>query len=181
MEVHGLAGKPLTLIVRDDLGHVVRGDSRMALARAEKQPLTSERLREQLGRLGGTPFKLGELKNCLEGGVVLPISDLNRLRREAVSELEALRAQPKRWSLECGMPGEAAPSSAPDPALRTPHLIVLVRTFPQLEAAMNSGVTTLYCEFEDPKKYREAVAAGAAPQGGDRRASGDIRRAAADL
>ena len=35
----------------------------MPLAKAEKQPLTTERLREQLGRLGGTPFKLGELKN----------------------------------------------------------------------------------------------------------------------
>ena len=64
MEVHGLAGKPLTLIARDELGHVVRLDSAMPLARAEKQPLTTDRLREQLGRLGGTPFKLGELKNC---------------------------------------------------------------------------------------------------------------------
>ena len=103
MEVHGLAGKPLTLIARDELGHVVRLDSAMPLARAERQPLTSDRLREQLGRLGGTPFKLGELKNFLEGDVVLPVSELNRLRREAVRELEALRAQPKRWSLECGV------------------------------------------------------------------------------
>ena len=84
MEVHGLAGKPLTLIARDELGHVVSLDSAMPLARAEKQPLTTDRLREQLGRLGGTPFKLGELKNCLEGEVVLPVSELNRLRREAV-------------------------------------------------------------------------------------------------
>src|SRR5208283_1809914 len=38
-----------------------------------------------------------------------------------------------------------------------PELIVLVRTLPQLEAALVCGVTTVYCEFEDPKKYREAV------------------------
>ena len=43
-------------------------------------------------------------------------------------------------------------------ALRTPHLIVLVRSLAQLEAALQCGVETLYCEFEDPKKYREAVA-----------------------
>jgi U32 family peptidase len=36
-------------------------------------------------------------------------------------------------------------------------LIALVRTLPQLEAALKCGVTTIYCEFEDPKKYREAV------------------------
>ena len=37
------------------------------------------------------------------------------------------------------------------------HLIVLVRNLPQLEAALKCGATTIYCEFEDPKKYREAV------------------------
>ncbi len=101
MEAHGRAGQPLTLIARDDFGHVVRLDSAMRLARAEKQPLTTDRLREQLGRLGGTPFKLGDLKNSLTGDVLLPVSELNRLRREAVRELEAWRAQPKRWTLEC--------------------------------------------------------------------------------
>ena len=50
MEVHGLAGKPLTVIARDQLGHVVQLESAMPLARAEKQPLTTDRLREQLGR-----------------------------------------------------------------------------------------------------------------------------------
>jgi putative protease len=36
-------------------------------------------------------------------------------------------------------------------------LIVLIRNLAQLEAALACGVTTVYCEFEDPKKYREAV------------------------
>ena len=43
-------------------------------------------------------------------------------------------------------------------AARRPQLIVLVRNLPQLETALQCGVETLYCEFEDPKKYREAVA-----------------------
>jgi putative protease len=164
MEAHGSAGKALTLIARDELGHTVRLDSAMPLAHAEKQPLTSDRLGEQLGRLGGTPFKLGELKNFLEGDVVLPVSELNRLRREAVGELEALRAQPKRWRLECrgwraegGIEGEAAAATDRQAARRTPHLIALVRDLMQLEAALKSGLETLYCEFEDPRKYREAV------------------------
>ncbi|MCX6896515.1 MAG: U32 family peptidase, partial [Verrucomicrobia bacterium] len=98
LEVHGLAGKPLTLIARDDEGHVAKVESAMPLAAAEKQPLTTERLREQLGRLGGTPFCLGKLKNELAGEAMLPMSELNRLRREAVVELEKQRATPKRWS-----------------------------------------------------------------------------------
>ena len=196
MEVQGLIGKPLTLIARDELGHVVRLDSAMPLARAEKQPLVTARLRDQLGRLGGTPFKLGELQNLLAGEVMLPISELNRLRRAAVTELDTQRAQPRRWTLhatstKAGMDREPSParsghesetatqSLARSPQVRTrcepgtargpvagpnctpchsPHLIVLVRSLPQLEAALRGGVETVYCEFEDPKKYREAVA-----------------------
>jgi len=121
MEVHGVAGKPLTLIARDNLGHVVQLDSTMPLARAEKQPLTTDRLKEQLGRLGGTPFKLGELTNSLIGYVLLPVSELNRLRREAVRELEAQRAQPLRWSLTASTPwSTGSPDDNPLPALKGP-------------------------------------------------------------
>ena len=67
------------------------------------------------------------------------------------------------------------------PHSRTPHLIVLVRSLAQLEAALNSGVETLYCEFEDPKKYREAVALARRRQSEAERALGNLRRAAADL
>lgn len=38
------------------------------------------------------------------------------------------------------------------------HLIAVVRNLPQLEAVLRSGIKTLYCEFENPKQYRDAVA-----------------------
>jgi putative protease len=157
MEVHGLVANSLTLIVRDEIGHVVQLDSAMPLAKAEKQPLTTERLREQLGRLGGTPFKLGELKNLLTGAVMLPMSELNRLRREVVTELEMLRVRPKRWLLNEAGNWKSEAVIEKTASLANPELIVLVRSLQQLEAALKCGVQTVYCEFEDPKKYREAV------------------------
>jgi putative protease len=161
IEVHGHAGQPLTLIARDAEGHVAKVESAMPLAKAEKVPLTEEKLRDQLGRLGGTPFKLGELKNFLSGEVLVPVSELNRLRREFVTELEKLRATPRRWGIGSGVLdlGKAASASAPGPRPETPDptLVILVRNLPQLEAALKCGATTVYCEFEDPKKYREAV------------------------
>jgi U32 family peptidase len=172
IEIHGLAGKLLTLIARDESGNVVKIESSIPLAKAEKTPLNEEKLRAQLGRLGGTPFRLGELKNFLNGDVLLPVSELNRLRREVVTELERLRAQPKRWQLygSTGVSPVAFDVSSNAPAEgsfrrdaeKNPRdagatLIVLVRNLPQLEAALQCGVTTVYCEFEDPKKYREAV------------------------
>jgi putative protease len=160
IEVHGGAGKPFTLIARDEFGNVVQVESAMPLAKAEKLPLTEEKLREQLGRLGGTPFKLGELKNSLSGEAILPVSELNRMRREFVVELEKLRVQPKRWNLsEVRAPRVPQISELGTRVTRPTEvqLIVLVRSLAQLEAALKCGAQIIYCEFEDPKKYREAV------------------------
>lgn len=156
MEVHGHAGVPLTVVVRDELGNVTQAASTMPLASARKQPLGEDKLREQLGRLGGTPFRLGELKSCLEGEVILPVSELNRVRREMVVQLERLRAQPKRWTLN-SFESEISDLESSRAAAPTSELIVLVRSMAQLDAALGCGVRTIYCEFENPKKYREAV------------------------
>jgi putative protease len=164
IEVHGVLGKPMTIIARDDAGHVVRVDSAMPLVRAEKQPLTQARLEDQLGRLGGTAFRLGSLRNALEGELLLPLSELNRLRREMVSQLDSLRAAPLRWTLN-GSPARAgcveeagsSGNSSPPPGSSSPRLIALVRNQAQLEAVLAKGIETVYCEFEDPKRYREAV------------------------
>jgi putative protease len=165
MEVRGAIGKPFTLIIRDDDGHEACVESAMPLVRADKQPLTPERLRAQLGRLGGTPFVLGELKSSLEGDVLLPVSELNRLRRAVVDEMLTRRGQPRSWTLNASTGLDtvgtrccaSAAAQQVGPATTAPRLIVLVRSLSQLQAAMGCGVQTVYCEFEDPKKYRDAV------------------------
>ncbi len=171
-EVHGHAGAPLTLVVCDGQGHVVQHDSAVPLTVAEQQPLTTARLTEQLGRLGGGPFRLGGLANRLEGAVILPVSELNRLRRKVMTELETLRAAPKRWRLreESGDQNFCRPERRPaEPQPKDDRgfgssadrsdaqLHVLVRSLAQLDAALAAGTGTVYCDFEDPKGYREAV------------------------
>jgi putative protease len=177
LEVHGRAAGPMTLIGRDEMGHVARVESSLPLAVAENQPLTTEKLREQLGRLGGTVLQLGELRNFLEGEVILPASELNRMRRELAGVIEEMRAQPRRWK-DCESPigesGRAVPAlierrdaaatldgglqnAVTNNAPKEAELIVLVRNLAQLEAALGCDLQTIYCEFEDPKKYREAV------------------------
>ena len=95
---------------------------------------------------------------ALEGPVMIPVSELNRLRREAVQQMEQLRSRPQRWTLTEGTPAISIPDSdnaAASPG--SPELIVLVRNLEQLESALECGVHTVYCDFEDPKRYREAV------------------------
>ena len=161
-EVHGHAGASMTLIVRDELGHVGQVSSTLPLAIATTSPLTTQRITEQLGRLGGTAFRLGSVENRLEGDVILPVSELNRLRRDAIAQLDAQRVAPQRWTLRSEAespvlmptPEPVANAGAPLPE---PELTVLVRDLAQLDAALQAGTTTIYCDFEDPKKYREAV------------------------
>jgi putative protease len=159
IEVHGRVGTLLTVIASDGIGHVTKTESLVPLAVAEKQPLTSERLAEQLGRLGGTPFELGKLTSSLEGGLILPVSELNRLRREMVSSLDALRAQPKRWAFTADFRRpDFAPSASATTGTRDAELIAVIRLPEQLDAAWNAGARTIYCEFENPKHYRDTVA-----------------------
>jgi putative protease len=155
IEIHGEVGQTMVAIAQDEQGHTVQVESTLPIELARKQPLTTERLTEQFGRLGNTPFRLDKLQNHLTGEALLPVSELNRLRRELVAQLEAMRSQPKRWTLTPASVQELLPPrTASD---QSPELVVLVRNLKQLEAALASGVTTLYCEFEDPRAYRPAV------------------------
>lgn len=98
-EIHGEIGQPLIAIARDELGNIVQVESAISLVAAHTKPLDTERLQEQFGRLGNTPFRLRTLTNHLSGAVMVPVSELNRMRREVVTQLEELRSQPKRWQL----------------------------------------------------------------------------------
>jgi putative protease len=63
------------------------------LAKAQKRALDEASLREQLGRLGNTPYQLGALTFEAQGAVFAPVSLLNQVRREAVEQLQALQAR----------------------------------------------------------------------------------------
>ncbi len=160
--VDGRAGTSLTFTLRDEDDLEVAVQSQLPLAVADRHPLDDARLRDQLGRLGGTPFELATLENRLEGPVMLPVSELNRLRREAATALEQRRTESVRWTLVPPLPTTSSTPAdirATDGSERTPELVALVRNLPQLDAALASHPlpTAIYCEFEDPKKYRDAV------------------------
>lgn len=92
LEVHasGRNGTPLTLLWSAPPGQSVSVHSSIPLSPATRHGLDVASLREQLGRLGDTPFALGALDvQGLEPNLFLPMSVLNDLRREAVATLLA--------------------------------------------------------------------------------------------
>jgi putative protease len=151
LRVTGRAGEPLLVEVHG--ARTLR--STIPLQAARTAPLTTDKLREHLGRFGDTPYVLGELHNALEGDVLLPIGELNRLRRELASQLDATLhpARPER-------PGSwrAVFGKCEQPATAASHLAVLCRSMDQLDAALACGVATIHADFEDLRRYKDAVA-----------------------
>jgi putative protease len=87
VRLFGSAGGPLKAVFTAD-GETVTVRSDVNLAPASKRALDAASLREQLGRLGETPFVLAGLETgALGAGLFLPISELNHLRQQAVDEL----------------------------------------------------------------------------------------------
>jgi putative protease len=167
------------------------------LERALKFPLDESVVREQLSRLGDTPYELAELTLDSSGGPMVPKSVLNDLRRQAVKRLLELRhdSRPSTFERPNGLdelrallplpPGEGGGEGPDDenvsahrdpsdpPALiltlsrrereqGSARLYVLTRTNEQLQAVLlwesDARPAMVYCDFEDIRRYKDAVA-----------------------
>lgn len=91
VRVFGHAGSPLKAVFAAD-GEQVEVRTEITLAPAQKRALDQAMLRDQLGRLGETPFALAGLDTTgLSDGLFIPVSELNHLRQTAVEQLELRR------------------------------------------------------------------------------------------
>jgi putative protease len=149
--VTGQEGTPL--VVEAEGQRVV---STMPLQAAAKRPLTPETLRAQLGRLGDTDFELDALENRLVGEVILPVSELNRLRRELVGKLQATEVRSQKTEARRSVLASLRPQRQAS-VLTPPRLVVLCRTLEQVRAALAEDVRTIYADFEDLRRYGDAV------------------------
>lgn len=151
--VRGRAGARLHL---RDLGSGIVIASEKSLEPAEKRPLTAALLTQQLGRLGETDFALESLEVELEGNVILPVSELNRMRRRMIEQLMTLPPEEKPRAAPLATLAELMPSRA-ETGTAESVLRVLCRTLPQIEAALAAGVSRIYADFEDLRRYADAV------------------------
>ena len=156
--------------------------SSLALGSARARSLTVAVLREQLGRLGGTGLRLESLESDLPADLFLPLSELNDLRRRMVAALKEQEAVPAarpsvRVPSLAGRPvGSRIARTPPEAGVRKPaaglrrdkvavgqdagpaRLTVLCRTDEQVAAALEAGIGELYLDFEDVRRYGDAVA-----------------------
>jgi putative protease len=161
----GRIGEPLTLTFAAD-GRSASATWPGPLELAHKRPTTLDEIREQLARLGDTPFELANLSCDLSAGAMIPRSVLNDLRRQAAVELARHLQESRTHAIAEPDALDNLRSSlrAPRAELRAPCLTVLVRNLDQLDAVLAwappNGLprpAAVYCDFEDLRRYKDAV------------------------
>jgi putative protease len=157
LQIGGSAGGPLWVEALSASGALLaRAESQLLLQEARTAPLTRDRLAEHLGRFSDAPYALDALETSFEGPVILPISELNRLRRSLVDALEA-QARPVRLERPDCWQSLLTLQTSLKPTPELPALTLLCRTTDQLLAAIEAGVERVYLDFEDVRRYKEAV------------------------
>lgn len=145
------AGEPLHIEVRDPAGVTGEANTASVAAEAVNRPLTYAYLEKQLDRLGNTPFALGSLDCRLDGQVMVPVSELNEARREALARLESRRAAGSKGgrvpeelfknrlsqALDRNLTAEGTPAASP-------VLSVTVGDLSSLRAAVKAGAKEIH-------------------------------------
>ncbi len=156
----GHAGQPLVTYWTDvQKGVTIRVDSEMELEIAAKRPMNAELLQEQFGRLGGTIFQLDELDAQLHGDIIIPMRELNAIRRQAVEQLEGERPKPPVYIKRDISVMNDISSTAPSVKGSEAMLTVLCRNLDQVHAALEANVDMIYADFEFIKQFPAAVEA----------------------
>ncbi len=127
-------GDVLRVTMYDDDENYVSCEGDVRAVKADHSPLTSERLSEQLCRLGSTAFECREINVEIDDGITIPVKEINNVRRMACEELA--RARSKRDEKRIGdalyMQGTGAD---PDEV----YLTAQVQNIEQGRAVLNAG------------------------------------------
>ncbi len=154
----GNVGEPLTLRAVSSRGHRAEIRSDVLLEPAQKRGLDEALLRDKVGKLGDTPFALGELTVAVAPGAFISPTVLNDLRRRMATLLEG----------SVGGAHEVRPLAsvtavARDLTLGAPSkargIFVLCRNLAQAEAAVAAGADGVGLDFLELTGTGQAVRA----------------------
>ena len=145
---------PLRLTWTLKSGQSVVVESPAPLGAAQNRGLSVDTLREQLGRLGNSPYELAEVDADLAGSLFAPASLLNQLRRDAVALLQAKQATRPSPNIQAVPVRDRV---TPVPVLGDPQLHLLVRNTEQLAAAIDLRPDSITLDYLDLYGLRPSV------------------------
>ncbi|SMB95966.1 putative protease [Desulfonispora thiosulfatigenes DSM 11270] len=91
LDINISEGKVMEVSASDEEGYHVFTRGEYLAQKAIKIPVTRDLLFKQFERLGNTPFELASLDVNIDGDLMVPISEMNKIRREIVDNLLSQR------------------------------------------------------------------------------------------
>ena len=92
-------GEPIKLIINDSK-NIVEKSSDYIVEEAKKLETTTDRIKEQLQKLGDTIYEFNDLELESDSNIFVPINKLNELRREVMNNLNNLRMYKTNYKKE---------------------------------------------------------------------------------
>ena len=151
-EVSAKLNEPLRIMVWDDNSNMVTVETEERFEIATNTPLTKDRLKQQLQKTGSTPFNFSYLSLNMDDNITMPISVINKIRREVLEQLETKRSQRfeqrQKSDVIIELPNVSKQSM-------TPQLSVSVRNLKQLKIILErQDIETIY--YKDIKTLPKA-------------------------
>ena len=143
-----IIGQNNTLTISDNTNTIeVQGN---ITEQALNAPITEDRIKEQLSKLGNTPYKLNNIDITIDDNIFINLKELNELRRKATEELTTKRE---------GTPISETHISIKEYPYKTstkPKLSILTRNEEQIKIAISNNIDIIYTTEEELyNKYKD--------------------------
>lgn len=156
-------GSSLRLTVWDGDGRTETVVSEYIVERARRRSTSRDDIQDKLSRLGDTPYRLAGLEVDMDRDVMVPFSELNTLRREAVAKISAARLkdqsrpplQPEHVQEVFRWVRTQQNTAASQEVVDKPCLAVKVADWEAAKAAWEAGADTVYLGGELFSSARE--------------------------
>ncbi len=155
VEVFLNRGEPLRAVYRTGDGHEAVASTVSRAEPARQKPLDESSLAEKLGRLGNTPYELRHLTLRSENSLIVPYSELNQVRRDAVSQLNELLVMKNKRQIKATdfytRKKEYLAAALPQKRkgeYDSPQLTVMVSSIQAAEQALLAGADRIYLALE---------------------------------
>ena len=108
-------GKPALLTCRDEQGRSAAVSGAVP-EEALSRPTTGEAVEKSLNKTGSTPYRVERTELAIDEGLMLPVSALNAMRREALEKLSELRGNSVSYTVRKAEIGQLSPVGGPEAA-----------------------------------------------------------------
>ena len=149
IKLKGSIDFPLVVELSDNLGNEVVYQSDFKLERAKANPTTRERIIAQMEKFDEYPYSYQEVNYQIDEGVFVPISSLNRLRREVLELINKKREIINHYL------NQNIPYQCNLKEVKTNYIFAKVETIEQIKEIDTSLLELCtYQEINEPSKFK---------------------------